>query len=82
MGWAGSNRLQRLPIDWAARRELVLDRDPICMKCGRAPSVDVDHINPGGLCRSCHKAKSSAEGHAARYRNPRRRPTEPHPGAA
>lgn len=52
------------------------------------PGVDVDHIVPGDdhslsnlrlLCRWHHKAKSSAEGNAAKRRKPRRQP-ERHPG--
>ena len=94
-GWAGSNRAARLPKDWPAIRRAVLRRDHgRCtwldhgQPCGR-PATDIDHIIPGddhrlanlrSLCRTHHQAKSSAEGHAARYRNPRRRPAEPHPG--
>ncbi len=88
-GWTGSNRRSRLPDDWPQRRAAVIKRDPICMHCHQQPSTEADHKRAGddhrlanlqGLCLSCHLAKSSAEGHAARYRNPRRRPAEAHPG--
>ena len=88
-GWTGSTRRSRLPADWAQRRAAVLTRDPICRHCHQAPATEADHIKAGddhrltnlqGLCLPCHLIKSSAEGHAARYAHPRRRPTEPHPG--
>lgn len=90
--WQGSNRQRRLPPDWAQRRATILRRDPTCqlrLACHGAPSTEADHINPGddhrlanlqGACHPCHLIKSSAEGHAARYRFPRRRPAEQHPG--
>ena len=90
-GWTGSNRRSRLPADWPRRRAAVIARDPICMECHLRPSTEADHKQPGddhrlanlqGLCLPCHLKKSSGEGHAARYRNPRRRPPEQHPGAA
>jgi 5-methylcytosine-specific restriction enzyme A len=90
--WAGSNRRARLPDDWHQRRATVIERDPTCrlrIVCHGAPSTEADHIQAGddhrltnlqGVCLPCHARKSSGEGHAARYRNPRRRPTEQHPG--
>jgi 5-methylcytosine-specific restriction protein A len=84
--WAGSSRKQRLPPDWTARREHVLQRDHYrCVQCGQ-PAIDVDHIIPGdhhelgnlqSLCVPCHKHKSASEGNDARWN---RRPPEPHPG--
>ena len=49
---------------------MVLERDPICRGCGRAPSVHVDHVLPRaqggtddpsnlqGLCTPCHSRKT------------------------
>jgi 5-methylcytosine-specific restriction endonuclease McrA len=50
---------------------MVLHRDPICRACGRAASMDVDHIVPvargglssmenlQGLCHACHALKTA-----------------------
>lgn len=74
--WAGSTRRKRLPPDWARRKATVLRRDRhTCQPCG-APATQVDHIRPGdnnslnnlqAICDACHRAKSSAEGNAARW---------------
>lgn len=65
---------------WRALRKRVLRNEPICRTCQAAPATEVDHIVPkhlGGtnqpdnlapLCRSCHRAKSLQEAHAARSR--------------
>ena len=55
MGWAGSNRRERLPRDWRRRRAAVLARDghQCCHirsdtgeRCTEQ-ATDVDHIRPG-----------------------------------
>lgn len=91
-GWEGSDRKDELPPNWNSEiRPRILRRDPWCMKCRRAPSVEVDHILRGndhrdrnlqGLCTQCHAAKSSREGNDAqrRIRLARWRPKRPHPG--
>ncbi|MBQ1165301.1 HNH endonuclease, partial [Streptomyces sp. A73] len=43
-GWAGSDRVRRLPSGWTKIRARVLDRDPICVLCGVRPSSHCDHI--------------------------------------
>jgi 5-methylcytosine-specific restriction protein A len=85
-GWAGSDRRERLPADWTARRVRVLRRDgyrcqardSLGHRCGM-PANQVDHIDPGddhslenlqALCRWHHARKSSAEGNAAHRRRP------------
>jgi 5-methylcytosine-specific restriction protein A len=80
-GWAGvrgSAASRGYGAAWRELRRQVLARDPVCRECGRRVSVTVDHVTPKslggtddpsnlrGLCGTCHKAKSSAEGHAAR----------------
>jgi len=94
--WEGSDRLDTLPPDWAARRAAVWDRDGgLCRwpdsasgVCG-APGSDVDHIddrdnhdltNLQVLCSWHHNRKSSRQGNAARWQHRDRRPTESHPG--
>jgi 5-methylcytosine-specific restriction protein A len=92
--WDSSDRRERLPADWTARRMRVLRRDgyrcrardSVGVRCD-APANQVDHIEPGddheldnlqALCRWHHARKSSAEGAAAR--RPRARMTrEPEP---
>lgn len=77
--WAGSTRRSRLPKGWDKKRRYVLARDPLCQDgrvCkGLALSTEVDHVKPNddhdysnlqGICSDCHRAKSSAEGTAAR----------------
>ncbi|MCI0438703.1 MAG: HNH endonuclease [Chloroflexi bacterium] len=61
-------------------RKAVLQRDPVCRRCGVRPSVTADHIIPvarggqtamengQGLCDDCHKAKSQAEAAEGRRR--------------
>lgn len=80
--WAGSNREARLPQGWKRTRARILRRDHhYCQwvmdggqRC-RARATEVDHIDNHGpdddwnlraLCTPHHRAKSSAEGHAAR----------------
>lgn len=90
-GWAGSDRVRRLPSGWKKIRARVLARDPICVLCGVRPSSHCDHIEAKtddhtrlqGVCAECHGRKSSTEGNAAQRANPRpgrRRPPEDHPG--
>ena len=54
-------------------REVVLIEEPVCMICGRRPSVEVDHILPlckggtdlrdnlQGVCSACHDDKTCAD---------------------
>ncbi|MGH3505282.1 MAG: HNH endonuclease [Nocardioidaceae bacterium] len=86
MTWTGA-RKARLPKNWSIIRRRILVRDPICRACGSMPSTDVDHAIRGddhsmtnlqGLCTACHRAKSSAEGNAAKLR--RWREPDGHPG--
>lgn len=92
-GWAGSDRVKRLPPGWRKIRAEILARDPICKICGVRPSVFCDHIEAKkdlhtpsdlqGVCGPCHDQKSSREGNEAQRANPRprrQRPEEPHPG--
>lgn len=89
--WVGSDRRSRLPADWPAIRRAVLDRDNgwCRLRYDRCTvtATDVDHVVRGddhrlvnlqAVCGSCHRAKTSAEGNAARARE--RRPTLDHPG--
>ena len=86
--WKGSDRAKRLPPNWEALRRSVLERDGYrCVLCG-AIAKDVDHIRRGddhhphnlqSLCRPHHKAKTAAEGNAARWAGAKRT-AEPHPG--
>lgn len=51
-------------------REVVLIEEPVCRICGRAPSVEVDHVVPlckggddtrdnlQGICHACHEDKT------------------------
>jgi 5-methylcytosine-specific restriction endonuclease McrA len=95
MAWLDSDRSARLPDAWPKIRRRIFRRDGHrCtwiddgQRC-TAEATEVDHIHPGddhsdhnlrSLCTRHHARKSSAEGHAARYRHPRRRPPDPHPG--
>lgn len=92
MGWETSDRRQRLPPDWNARRRRVLERDRgICHVCGLPGADQVDHVIAGDdhsdanlaaiHAVPCHRDKTTAEAAAARARQPRRqRPAERHPG--
>ncbi len=52
-------------------RRIILNRDPVCKICGRAPSTEADHIdgnnrnlsleNGQGLCKTCHSKKTVKE---------------------
>lgn len=95
-GWVGSTRRQRLPRDWTAIRQRILDRDG--HQCTRLVdgqrcanrATDVDHITAGdnhadhnltSLCPPHHRQKSGHEGGTAAARNRNvRRPPERHPG--
>ena len=84
MPWETSNRRERLPADWQARRRFVLERcghrcEWMISRGERCPdrATDVDHIKPGddhsfrnlrGLCSKHHARKSSSEGWWARHR--------------
>jgi 5-methylcytosine-specific restriction endonuclease McrA len=60
---------------WKRLRGMVLNRDPVCMKCHRYPSRIADHIKPHkgiwelfadlenlqGLCKHCHDEKTAIE---------------------
>lgn len=60
---------------------IVLHRDPFCRVCDKRPSVEVDHITPKaaggtdelenlqGICRTCHRRKTAAEGGSAAVRS-------------
>ncbi|SDP09952.1 5-methylcytosine-specific restriction enzyme A [Nakamurella panacisegetis] len=81
--WFGSTRKARLPADWSTRRLIVLNRDHgICWICGQPGADEVDHKVPNdddnlanlapihqNIAPHCHRAKSSAEGNAARRGN-------------
>ena len=57
--------------EWRELRAGVLERDPICMECKRAPSAEAAHIvaranagadtmtNLRGLCHSCHSRETA-----------------------
>jgi hypothetical protein len=92
-GWAGSDRVRRLPPGWKKIRAEVLQRDPTCQLCRVRPSTHCDHIEPmtddhrkealRGVCTQCHMQLSSKQGNDAQRANPRpgrRRPPEQHPG--
>lgn len=81
MAWATSNRRQRLPDDWSARRAKVKARaNGRCQATAHQPDcngtgTDADHIRPGDnhslnnlqwLSAPCHKAKTTAENTARR----------------
>ena len=60
---------------WLRLRTFVLQRDPVCVRCNRNPSTEVDHIVPHrgnwqrfiddsncqGLCGPCHSEKTAKE---------------------
>ena len=90
-GWAGSDRVKRLPPGWKKIRAAVLARDPICKICDTRPSTHCDHKQAKtddhaidrlqGVCATCHGQKSSTEGNtASRSAERRTRPPEQHPG--
>lgn len=78
----GSTRKQRLPKDWAARRNQVLIRDKgICYLCGAEGADSVDHIDQSleddhsfanlAACHLnvppyCHRTKTAYEGNRAK----------------
>jgi 5-methylcytosine-specific restriction protein A len=80
--WQGSDRRQRLPQDWAQRREIVRARaadrcEAILNDETRCPDqgTDCDHIEPGDnhefsnlqwLCTWHHRKKTSSEGNSKR----------------
>lgn len=73
--WAGSDRRQRLPRNWARIRRVILHRNPTCQNCMANPSTEVDHIVPGddhqfpnlqALCHDCHRRKTLREAAEAR----------------
>jgi 5-methylcytosine-specific restriction enzyme A len=80
-GWEGSDRRDRLPPDWPAIRQRILERDGHrCtwyvsgLRC-KAVATDVDHRRPGddhrdsnlqSLCGPHHAGKSAREGNAAK----------------
>lgn len=84
-----------LPPDWPTTRQRILTRDHgICHICQQPGADQVDHRIPrwqGGPDTDnnlaaihddpCHKRKTAAEGHRARYGPSKRRPSEQHPGA-
>lgn len=55
---------------WQRLRLTILYRDPICVRCERRASIDIDHIVPKerggtdaasnlqGLCHGCHSRKT------------------------
>jgi 5-methylcytosine-specific restriction protein A len=57
-------------------REMILNRDPICVLCNRRVAIVADHIIPlsrggesslengQGLCKTCHDEKTFSECHA------------------
>lgn len=55
MAWEGSDRRERLPEDWYARRGRVLKRDdhrctwrlPSGKRCPRTTELEVDHVREG-----------------------------------
>lgn len=58
---------------WLRLRHVVLVEEPVCMICGRKPSVEVDHILPvskggaddrdnlQGTCKECHEDKTRVD---------------------
>jgi 5-methylcytosine-specific restriction endonuclease McrA len=86
--WATSNRKDRLPADWQARRtEVFRIYGDVCHWCGEPGADEVDHVHAGDdhrienlrpihsqrTVQRCHVFKSSAEGgRAAQARMPKR----------
>lgn len=95
-GWAGSDRVLRLPADWPQRRrEAFRVYGRTCYLCGGPGADFIDHVEPGDdhrienlrpahdrVAPHCHRAKSSREGHEAmrKIRAQGRMPAEAHPG--
>lgn len=95
-GWVGSQRLERLPADWPARKRAAFQLyGRTCHLCGGPGADSIDHVVAGDdhsienlrpvhdrVEPHCHRRKSSAEGHEAmrKIRASGRYPTEPHPG--
>lgn len=96
MSWDGSDRRERLPEDWPARRAACIAAAggrcqallPSGARCPR-PATDADHKVPNddhgprnlqALCKHHHGKKSAGEGNAARRRPSAKRPAEDHPG--
>lgn len=93
--WAGSNRAQRLPNDWAERRAEVFRLfGDICHECGLPGANEVDHLQAGdnhdvaanlrpihgkGTPQNCHQRKSSAEGGRAAQARKPKRRRPPEP---
>lgn len=58
---------------WQRKRRRILARDPVCKRCDRKFSTEVDHIIPKvrggsdaddnlqGLCKPCHSEKTAKE---------------------
>jgi len=69
----GGTGVRPQPRGWRKLRSFILDRDPLCVLCRRAPANEVDHIVPRadggddapenlqGLCKSCHSRKTMGE---------------------
>lgn len=83
--FSGNFRKDRLPSDWRARREIVMQRDRgICYLCGEPGADTVDHVNQSMdddhslenlaavhdlMPPHCHKRKTAMEGVMAREGN-------------
>jgi 5-methylcytosine-specific restriction endonuclease McrA len=89
-GWAGSTRRGRLPGNWRAIRQRVLDRDggvcQIRLDGCTGWATEVDHIVPGddhgehnlrAACQSCNARTNIA---TRPTKPPTRRAPEKHPG--
>lgn len=62
-----------------AQRRKILEANPTCYRCQKAPSVEVDHVVPvclggtdrphnlAGICRPCHLTKSAREANYVRW---------------
>ena len=63
-----------MPPGWDQTRARILRRDPTCVLCWAAPSVEVHHTQPGteadwalaGVCAPCHTRVTNAQAAAAR----------------
>lgn len=94
MSWRTSPRRAHLPPGWShSIAPRILRRDGgICYRCGGFGATEVDHIVPGddhrdvnlaAIHTGCHRAKTTAEAHAAKRARQAARyhPGEAHPGA-